>query len=55
MLASMEEEHSRRRILTQLSRGEARLSVARAVFHGQRGERRPRSRAGQEEPLGALG
>ena len=32
----------RRRILTQLNRGESRHGVARAVFHGQRGEVRQR-------------
>jgi TnpA family transposase len=30
-------------------------SVARAVFHGQRGELRQRYREGQEDQLGALG
>ena len=45
----------RRRILTQLNRGESRHSVARAVFHGQRGELRQRYREGQEDQLGALG
>jgi hypothetical protein len=42
-------------ILTQLNRGEGRHSVARAVFHGQRGELRQRYREGQEDQLGALG
>ena len=41
--------------LTQLNRGESRHSVARAVFHGQRGELRQRYREGQEDQLGALG
>jgi TnpA family transposase len=41
-LASMDDENYRRRILTQLNRGEGRHRVARAVFHGQRGELRPR-------------
>jgi Tn3 transposase DDE domain len=45
----------RRRILTQLNRGESRHGVARAIFHGQRGEFRQRSREGQEDQLGALG
>jgi hypothetical protein len=43
------------RILTQLNRGEGRHSVARAVFHGQRGELRQRYREGQEDQLGTLG
>ena len=55
MLPSIEDEPSRRRMLTQLNRGEARHSVARAVLHGQRGERRQRYREGQEDPRGALG
>jgi TnpA family transposase len=40
MLAYIDDEQYRRRILTQLNRGAARHSVARAVFHGQRGELR---------------
>ena len=55
MLAYIDDESYRRRILTQLNRGEARHSVARAVFHGQRGELRQRYREGQEDQLGALG
>ena len=35
--------------------GEGRHSVARAVFHGQRGKLRQRYREGQEDQLGALG
>jgi Tn3 transposase DDE domain len=38
-----------------LNRGEARHRLARAVFHGQRGELRQRYREGQEDQLGALG
>lgn len=45
----------RRRILTQLNRGEGRHSVARVICHGQRGEIRKRYRDGQEDQLGALG
>ncbi len=55
MLAYVDDERYRRRILTQLNRGESRHSVARAVFHGQRGELRQRYREGQEDQLGALG
>jgi TnpA family transposase len=45
----------RRRILTQLNRGEGRHRLARVLFHGQRGELRQRYREGQEDQLGALG
>jgi hypothetical protein len=45
----------RRRILTQLNRGESRHALARDVCHGHRGELRQRYRQGQEEQLGALG
>jgi Tn3 transposase DDE domain len=34
LLAYIDDESYRRRILTQLNRGESRHSVARAVFHG---------------------
>ena len=39
----------------QLNRGEDRHKLARAVFHGKRGELRQRYREGQEDQLGALG
>jgi TnpA family transposase len=55
LLAYIDDEHYCRRILSQLNRGEGRHSVARAVFHGQRGELRQRYREGQEDQLGALG
>ena len=45
----------RRRILTQLNRHEGRHRLARALFHGKRGELRQRYREGQEDQLGALG
>lgn len=45
----------RRRILTQLNRGEGRHAVARGICYGQRGEIRKRYREGQEDQLGALG
>ena len=48
-------EAYRRRILTQLNRGETRNGLARVTFHGQRGEVRKRYREGQEDQLGALG
>ena len=49
------DEDERRATLIQLNRGEARHSVAREVFHGQRGELRQRYREGQEDQLGWLG
>src|ERR1700687_4943635 len=55
ILTSIDDEFKRRRTLTQLNRGEDRHSLARAVFHGQRGEVRQRYREGQEDQLGALG
>jgi TnpA family transposase len=55
LLAYIDDETYRRRILTQLNRGEGRHSLARTVFHGQRGEVRQRYREGQEDQLGALG
>src|ERR1043165_5787580 len=54
-LTFIADENKRRRILTQLNRGEGRHRLARAVFHGQRGELRQRYREGQEDQLGALG
>lgn len=51
----IDDETKRRDTLTQLNRGEGRHSVARAVFHGKRGELRQNYRAGQEDQLGALG
>jgi TnpA family transposase len=45
----------RRRILVQLNRGEARHTLARAVYHGRKGELRQRYREGQEDQLAALG
>jgi TnpA family transposase len=55
LLAYVDDEAYRRRILVQLNRGEGRHRLARAVFHGQRGELRQRYREGQEDQLGALG
>jgi len=39
----------------QLNRHENRHSLARKIFHGQRGEVRKHYREGQEDQLGALG
>jgi len=55
LLNYIDNEDYRRRILTQLNRGEGRHSVARIICHGQRGEIRKRYREGQEDQLGALG
>jgi TnpA family transposase len=55
LLNYVDDEAYRRRILTQLNRGEGRHSLARAVFYGRRGEVRQPYRSGQEEQLGALG
>jgi len=55
LLNYIDDEDYRRRILTQLNRGEGRHAVARTICHGQRGEIRKRYREGQEDQLGALG
>jgi TnpA family transposase len=55
MLTFIDDETYRRRILTQLNRGEGRNGLARVVFHGRRGEVRQHYREGQEDQLGALG
>ncbi len=39
-LTYIDDENKRRRTLTQLNRGEDRHKLARAVFHGKRGELR---------------
>ena len=55
LLNYIDDKDYRRRILTQLNRGEGRHSVARTICHGQYGEIRKRYREGQEDQLGALG
>ena len=55
LLSYLDDEEQRRRILGQLNRGEERHRLARAVFHGKRGELRQRYRQGQEDQLDALG
>ena len=55
LLAYIDDEAYRRRILNQLNRGEGRHQLRRVVFHGKRGELRQRYREGQEDQLGALG
>ncbi len=55
LLSYIDDEGYRRRILTQLNRGEGRHEVARTVCHGKRGEIRKAYREGQEDQLSALG
>lgn len=55
ILTFVDDENYRRLILVQLNRQERRHGLARAVFHGQRGELRQLYREGQEDQLGALG
>jgi Tn3 transposase DDE domain len=55
ILRYIDDERKRRATLLQLNRGEGRHSLARAVFHGKRGELRQRYREGQEDQLGTLG
>jgi TnpA family transposase len=50
-----DDELLRRRVGTQKNRQEARHSLARRIFHGQKGELRQRYREGQEDQLSALG
>ncbi|WP_445302281.1 Tn3 family transposase [Microcoleus sp. F4-D5] len=55
LLNYVDDEAYRRRILTQLNRGEGRHGLARVIFHGQKGELRQRYQEGQEDQLSALG
>jgi len=55
LLNFIDNKDYRRRILTQLNRGEGRHAVARVICHGRRGEIKKRYREGQEDQLGALG
>ena len=55
LLNYLDDDAYRCRILTQLKRGESRDGVARAIFHGQRGELRQRYRECKEDDMGALG
>jgi TnpA family transposase len=55
LLDYIDDEAYRRRILTQINRGEGRHSLARAVCYGRRGEIRKPYREGQEDQLNALG
>ncbi len=55
LLSYIDDEDYRRRILTQLNRGESRNGLARSICHGKRGEIRQRYQEGQEDQLGSLG
>jgi TnpA family transposase len=55
LLNYIDDEDYRRRILTQLNRGEGRHQVARTICYGKRGEIRKAYREGQEDQLNALG
>lgn len=55
LLNYIDDEDYRRRIMTQLNRGESRHAIARAICHGQKGEIKKRYTDGQEDQLGALG
>jgi TnpA family transposase len=48
-LTFINDEDKRRRTLTQLNRCEEKHKLARAIFHGKRGELRQRYREGQED------
>ena len=54
-VTDLDAEATRRATLIQLNRGEGRQAVARAVFHGTRGELRQRSHEGQDTQRDALG
>jgi TnpA family transposase len=55
LLNYIDDADYRRRILIQLNHGEQRHQLARAVFHGRRGQIWKKYREGQEDQLGALG
>lgn len=55
LLNYIDDASYRRRILIQLNRGEQRHQLARAVFHGRRGQIWKKYQTGQEDQLGALG
>jgi TnpA family transposase len=55
LLNYIDDADYRRRIMIQLNHGEQRHQLARAVFHGRRGQIWKKYREGQEDQLGALG
>ena len=54
-LRTLTDKNYRRRILTQLNRGESRHTLARTISYGNKGELRQRYTDGQESQLGSLG
>jgi TnpA family transposase len=54
-LCVMDDKDYRRRILTQLNRGESENGLKRAVCYGKKGELHQSQREGQEDQLNALG
>ncbi len=55
LLAHLDDESYRRRILIQLNRGETRRRLARAIFYGKPEELYHCYREGQEDQLSTLG
>ena len=55
LLDYIDDEAYRRRILTQINRGEGRHRLARTLCYGRQGEIRKPYREGQEDQLNALG
>jgi len=55
LLSYVDDSAHRRLVLTQMNRQESRHSLARVVFHGQRGELHQAYCVGQEDQLNALG
>lgn len=55
LLKYIRDEDYRRHILIQLNKGESRHSLARAIYHGRRGEIHKPYREGQEDQLNILG
>ena len=53
-LTYVDDESYRRSILTQLNSRESRYELARAIFHGKKGELRKRYVQGQENKLSTL-
>lgn len=49
LLAYVQDEAYRRHILVQLTRDEGRHALARAIFHGRKGEIHQRYREGMED------
>ena len=55
MLRYVSDETYRRRILTQLNRGEARGQIGRHIFFGNKGDVHQKYRHGMEDQLTAMG